>query len=87
MPEQPVTDEVRTRRLVVVDDAGRPRITVTVERGTASVRVDAPGGDPSVELYALDALDADPPEVGWALFARGNVVTTVLTHGPDGDGA
>jgi hypothetical protein len=71
----------------VVDDAGRPRVTVTVELGAASVRVDAPGGDPSVELYALGPVEADPSEAGIALFRRGDVVTTTVVLGPDGDGA
>ena len=92
MPEEeetsrPVVDEVRTRRLVVVDDDGRPRVTVSVERGAASVRVDATGGDPSVELYALDPVGADPPEAGFALFRAGDAVTTTVVRGPDGDGA
>ncbi len=87
MPEQPVSDEVRTRRLVVVDEAGRPRVTVTVERGAASVRVDAAGGDPSAELFAVDPVDADGAEVGLALVRGGDVVTIVAVHGPDGDGA
>jgi hypothetical protein len=82
-----VIDEVRTRRLVVVDDAGRPRVTVTVERGTASVRVDAPDGDPSVELYAVGPVDADAAEAGIALFRSGDAVTTTVVFGPDGDGA
>jgi hypothetical protein len=67
-------DEVRTRRVVVVDAGGRPRIVLAVEPGAASVRVDAEGGDPSVELYAVDAVDADGPEVGIALVVDGDVV-------------
>ena len=87
MSEEAVVDEVRTRRLVVVDAHGRPRITVTVERGAASVRVDAPGGDPSIELYALDPVDADGAEAGLALVRGGDAVTTMAVGGPDGDGA
>ena len=74
-PDEPVLDEVRTRRVVVVDEAGRPRITIGVERGAASVRVDAAGGNPSVEVYAVDALEGDGPEVGLALVVDGDVVT------------
>jgi hypothetical protein len=74
-------DEVRTRRVVVVDAAGRPRVVLSADPGVGSVRVDAEGGDPSVELYAVDALEADGPEVGLALVARGEVVTSVR-HGP-----
>ena len=67
-------DEVRARRVVVVDAAGRPRIVLGVEPGVATIRVDAEGGDPSVELYVVDAIDADGPEVGIALVAGGDVV-------------
>ena len=66
--------EVRTRRVVVVDALGRPRIVLTADPGVASVRVDADGGDPSVELYAVDAIGADGPEIGLALFVDGDVV-------------
>jgi hypothetical protein len=83
----PAVDEVWTRRLVVVDDAGRPRITITVQHGAASVRVDAPGGDPSVELYAIGPVEADGAEAGLVLALGGDVVTTTVVRGPDGDGA
>jgi hypothetical protein len=66
--------EVRTRRVVVVDARGRPRIVVAAEPGVASVRVDAAGGDPSVELYAVDPIAADGAEVGVALVVDGDVV-------------
>lgn len=66
-------EEVRTRRLVVVDSSGRPRVTVAAEPGSGSVRVDAEGGDPSVELYAVDALDGDGPEIGVVLVVGGDV--------------
>jgi hypothetical protein len=74
-------DEVRTRRVVVVDAAGRPRITLAVDRGTASVRVDAPGGDPSAEVFAVGPIGADGPEVGLALVVGGDVVTVVRAAG------
>lgn len=70
-------DEVRTRRVIVVDAVGRPRITLTADPGVGSVRVDAAGGDPSVELYAVDAVDGDGPEVGLALVVDGDVVGTL----------
>ena len=84
MPEDPIDvlraevaalrDEVRTRRVVVVDAAGRPRVVLSADPGVGSVRVDAAGGDPSVELYAVDAIEADGPEVGVVLVADGDVV-------------
>jgi hypothetical protein len=74
-------DEVRTRRVVVVDAAGRPRITLAVDRGAASVRVDAPGGDPSAEVFAVEPVEADGPEVGLALVVGGDVVTVVRAAG------
>lgn len=67
-------DEVRTRRVVVVDAVGRPRVVLSVAPGGASVRVDAEGDDPSVELYAVDAIEADGAEVGIALVVGGDVV-------------
>jgi hypothetical protein len=66
-------DEVRTRRVVVVDADGRPRIVLSAEGGAAVVRVDAPGGDPSVELFAVDPIDADGAEIGLALVVGGDV--------------
>jgi hypothetical protein len=91
MPQDPIDElraevralreEVRTRRVVVVDAAGRPRVVLSADRGVGSVRVDAVGGDPSVELYALDAIEADGPEVGLALVVDGDVATSVR-HGP-----
>jgi len=69
-------EEVRTRRVVVVDASGRPRVVLDVAPGHAAVRVDAEGGDPSVELYAVDAIEADGPEVGLALVVDGDVVRT-----------
>lgn len=66
--------EVRTRRLVVVDGAGRPRVVLSADPGVASVRVDAVASDPSIELYAVDAIDADGPEVGIAIVVDGDVV-------------
>jgi hypothetical protein len=69
-------DEVRTRRVVVVDAVGRPRVVLAAGPGLGSVRVDAEGGDPSVELYAVDGIEADGPEVGLALVVAGDVVRT-----------
>ena len=66
--------EVRTRSVVVVDAVGRPRVVLAAGPGLGSVRVDADGGDPSVELYAVDAIEADGPEVGVVLVAGGDVV-------------
>ena len=66
--------EVRTRRVVVVDASGRPRVVLSADPGVASVRVDAEGGDPSVELYAVDAVEADGPEVGLVLVVDGDVL-------------
>lgn len=71
-----LADEVRTRRVVVVDGAGRPRVVLSADPGVASVRVDADGADPSIELYAVDAIDADGPEVGVALVVEGDVVAS-----------
>ena len=70
-------DEVRTRRVVVVDGAGRPRVVLSADPGVAPGPVDAEGADPSIGLYAVDAIDADGPEVGVALVVEGDVVASV----------
>lgn len=76
--------EVRTRRVVVVDAADRPRVVLSADPGVGSVRLDDRGGTASVELYAVDALDGDGPEVGLALVVDGEVVRWVseLVTGP-----
>ncbi|HXQ18137.1 MAG TPA: hypothetical protein VN781_00755 [Acidimicrobiales bacterium] len=84
--------ELRTRRLVVLDGAQRPRITAEVIDGVAELRVElhpsasataavlafaAPGGD--AEGTGLD------PSIGVQLWAGGDgLVELVVSPGADG---
>jgi hypothetical protein len=69
-------DELRTRRLVIVDADGADRIVLEAGPTHGSVLVRAAGGDGTVgvELYAVDPIEADGPEVGLALVVDGDVV-------------
>lgn len=69
--------EVRTRRVVVVDAGGRPRVVLSADPGVGSVRLDDAGGTASVELYAVDPLEGDGPEVGVVLVVDGDVVRSL----------
>ncbi len=74
---QRLSDEVMTRRLVVVDAAGTPRVVAEVARGTAEVRVtlarDTPGAEVVLHAGAPD-LEGAAPAVGLQLRARGEWV-------------
>ena len=65
----------RTRRLVVVDEAGEPRIVATVVRGQATLRV-LVAGCPHGEETMVDISADDGPEfgpsIGVHLCARGD---------------
>ncbi len=69
--------EVRTRRVVVVDAGGQPRVVLSADPGVGSVRLDDADGTASVELYAVDPLAGDGPEVGIVLVVDGNVVRSL----------
>jgi hypothetical protein len=81
-----VSDRIRTRELIVVDDHGRPRIVATTLCDTAELRVQLPEpsdgrGRAEVLLYASPLTfghDADlegiGPAVGLQLWAGGDVV-------------
>jgi hypothetical protein len=74
-----LSDEVRTRRLVVVDRGGFERIVAEggVDHAHLSVRARATGpGSTKVELFADDPLDGDPTHVGVALGRGGDVVAS-----------
>jgi hypothetical protein len=84
--------EVRTRRLVVLDGAGSPRIIAEVADGVAEVRVELgpspAGARPAVLVFAADGtvggLGLDPA-VGVQLWADGDGVVE-LAASPDADG-
>jgi hypothetical protein len=80
--------EVRTRRLVVVDDDGNERIVGEVVRATAEFRLELPGGESgthtAVVLFASPvAMGIDPDEgdlgatIGLHLWAEGDAITEV----------
>jgi hypothetical protein len=69
------TPEVRTRRLVVVDDAGGERIILSTSDLAASmqVRTSTPMPTTGVELYACDDTGDATAEVGLLFLKGGNV--------------
>jgi len=77
MPQPGTPDEIRTRRLVVTDDGGSPRIVAEVIDGIAELR--ASTGDPQthVLLYAGPGKDDDSEAIGIELFIEGNSVARV----------
>ena len=84
--------EVRTRKLVVVDRAGVPRITAEVVNGVAELRVDmgpSPAATPAVLVFA--AAGGTPggatfdPAIGVQLWAEGDGLIE-LAVSPDADG-
>jgi hypothetical protein len=84
--------EVRTRRLIVLDDARGPRIIGEVADGVAEVRVELgpspAGASPSVLVFAADGTGGGlglDPAVGVQLWADGGGVIE-LTASPDADG-
>lgn len=72
----PLQPEVRTRRLVITDETGSPRIVGEIANGAAEVRVGLPDGghrDAYVLLYAVPRDGAGlGPDVGVQLWAEGN---------------
>ncbi|HVX20334.1 MAG TPA: hypothetical protein VHB02_03195 [Acidimicrobiales bacterium] len=79
--------EVRTGRLVVVDQQARPRIVAEVVDGTAEVRLDLPGGGDRSALSVL--VFANPgdreldlaPGVGVQLWVDGDEVDRLVAWG------
>lgn len=74
------TEEIRTRKLVVVDEAGEERIVATVDRGLATLQVRV-AGCPDGEETMVDILAGDDPEfgpsIGVHLCARGDEMAVV----------
>jgi hypothetical protein len=88
--------EVRTRRLVVVDESGFERLVAegAGNHGFLVLRGQAVGqGSTSVQLFADDPLDGEGVHVGVALGERGDIVAvlevsdgrepTLWLRGPD----
>ncbi|MHB1585274.1 MAG: hypothetical protein ACYC0E_16155 [Acidimicrobiales bacterium] len=72
--------EVRTRRLVIVDDEGRERVVGEVRRDVAELHVDVPrrrgDGHTSVLLFAapVDRIMGFGPGIGLQLWVDGEAV-------------
>jgi hypothetical protein len=69
-------DEVRTRRLVVVSDDAFERVVADAfpSHGGVEVRSRGPAGSTTVAgLFAVDADEGDPANIGLALSSRGDV--------------
>ena len=77
--------EVRTRRLVIVDDDGQERIVGEVVRGTAELSIDLPGqphGRRSSVLVFANPGDEElalPPGLGVQLWVEGDAVDELGT--------
>jgi hypothetical protein len=72
--------EVRSRRIVVVEEDGFERIVLGARDRFGHVSVQsrtAVGTSTTAELFANDGLDGDAAEVGVALTDRGEVVSTL----------
>lgn len=69
------TDEVRTRRLVVVDEAGEEHIVAEVNGGHAEVQLFLAGSVPGHDSMVVLSAGSDPqlgPTVGVHLWAEGD---------------
>ena len=84
--------EVRTRRLVILDGAGAPRITGEVAGGVAELRVElepsAAGATTAVLVFAADGTGGGlgfDPAIGVQLWVGGDGVVE-LTVSPDDEG-
>jgi hypothetical protein len=78
--QRALTEEIRTRRLVVVGDDGVPRVEITARDAFGHVTVFGRThgtGSTCVELFANDPSDGDGAEVGLALTVGGDVVATL----------
>ena len=73
-----LSQEVRTRRLVVVDDRDRERIVAELDGEDAYLRLDLPRregeGTTGLILYANTGEDVANPSLGLQFWADGNTV-------------
>lgn len=77
-----ILDELRVRRLTVVDEHGVERVVAEVKRGAAELRVELPG-EAIVTLVAASDLHLGPI-AGLHLSADGDSVAELLTFREDG---
>jgi hypothetical protein len=83
------SDEVRTRRLVIVDSDGTQRIVGEIASGCAELRIELPGEPGShsgVVIYAIAGDERVPAaSIGIQLWARGDSVAE-FEASPDDSG-
>ena len=76
-----MADEIRTRRLVVVDDRGRARLVTEVVGETAELRLELPNGPPGDRATVPD--DGDGSHPGESRAAVVLHATPATVDGPD----
>jgi hypothetical protein len=83
---KPVSDEIRTRRLVIVNRDGAPRVVAEVRRGTAEIRVVHPDSRAEVVLHAgCPELPDAPPSCGLHVRVEGDSLVEIdAAPGSDG---
>lgn len=84
----PVQPEIRTRRLIITDDTGSPRIVGEVIGGAAEVRVGLPGEGSRNAYVLLYAVPRDGtglgPALGVQLWANGDAYSEMSLSWDDG---
>ena len=81
-----LADELRTQRLVVVDNCGRERIIATVDGDVAEVTV-SDGGELgrrcAVTLCSSPGRDGLPPQLGIQIWCHGDTIVELVAHQED----
>lgn len=75
-----LSEEVRTRRLVVEEPDGFERVVADGRSNFGGVEVRSRvgrGGGTTAGLFALDPVSGDPAQVGLCLSDRGNIVASL----------
>lgn len=83
--DEPIAQEIRTRRIVVVDDGGNDRAVVQVVRDHVELRLISSDGTNNCEVLAFSGLQArETLAAGIELWVNGDSVgswTAVLSGG------
>lgn len=85
MPENTVSAEIRTRRLVVTDELDNPRIVAEVVDGMAELRATTADPGTHILVYAGPTAQEGSSAIGFELFVEGGSVARVHAWS-DGDG-
>lgn len=86
--DTPISNEVRTHKLIVCDEQDRPRIVAQVVEGVAELRVEMPsreGERTQVLLYAADREGTNPSAIGVELWVQGVSVARMHAWCDDGE--